>query len=173
LVTKSLVTPSYHIVAEVGFFERVFVQSELTFIKKGYKIKYDDILPGLSDFLDDTKDVYNYIEIPVLIKFDINDDPETDLQFYLGPTFGFLSKRTIEGTNFFGEEIVGAKETILESDIGGVLGVTARGKAGPGKLYIDLRLGTGFSNFMENEGLEISNQWTNIMVGYMYPLIGG
>ena len=173
LLTKSLVSPSFHAVAEFGFFEKVFVQTELTFIQKGYRIEYDEILPGLGSLLADTKDQYNYIEIPVLLKFDFNDDPDIDLQLYLGPTFGFLQKRTIEGTNFFGEETIGTTETILESDIGGVIGGTARGKAGPGKFYIDLRLGTGFSNFLENSGLEISNQWTNISLGYMFPLIGG
>ncbi len=64
----------------------ISIQPELNFVQKGFRIKFTESDQGITVSLDSRTHI-NYLEIPVLVKFYLN---ESDTRFYItaGPSLG-------------------------------------------------------------------------------------
>ena len=69
---------------EFNFYNRVSLQTEALFMRKGARVEFTDIATI------DAK--MNYLELPVLLKFSVKYSDDTDFQLYAGPSFGFFKK---------------------------------------------------------------------------------
>lgn len=196
--TSTLKTGTLNFVAELRFGNRFSIQSELAFLKKGDKIDetididLGSLAQGNIRILREEK--MQYLEIPVLLKYDFVPEKLFDVQLYAGTTFGFLQSRTVVGSvvsTFNSPDGAGGTETTKETvdlneitnidtdpsinktEIGLLLGGALRVDAGPGRITLDVRLGTGLTPYQEykdDNGVDIKavNKNTAISLGYLF-----
>jgi hypothetical protein len=134
------------------------LQPELLFVRKG----------AADPLADDSDAQFDYVEIPVLARFDIPliGSPISPF-FYAGPYGAFEVSCT---ANDRGEEQeCGEHETF---DYGAVVGAGLGFAAGPGKLVVEGRYDLGLRNLTpEGSGdLDQKNRAIGLFVGYAVPL---
>ncbi|HEY8470383.1 MAG TPA: porin family protein [Longimicrobiales bacterium] len=133
------------------------LQPELLFVRKG----------AADPEQDDTDSHFDYVEIPVLARFDIPliGSPISPF-FYAGPYAAFEVACTI---NDQGEEQdCGDHETF---DYGAVVGAGLGFAAGPGRLVAEGRYDLGLRNLTTDENdLDQKNRAIGLFVGYAVPL---
>ncbi|MDG5813467.1 porin family protein [Chitinispirillales bacterium ANBcel5] len=173
---------------ELGISDPFSIQFEVLFSMKGYKFEVPDL--GFSnvygfdsdfdfDFDSDFDSDFdmgmgmdgeftirmNYLEIPVLFKFNIPTTGAMTPFLYAGPSFGFLlsSKVVFDGES---EDAEGHSSFDLSIPVGAGFQVDA----GPGRFITDARFSLGLLNTSdedESDDYPVKNmQLFNIMVGY-------
>ncbi|MEN7548723.1 porin family protein [Rapidithrix thailandica] len=161
----------YHFGAylEANVSEKFSIQPELLFSAQGAKRSetYEDFGIKISD---DTKVNLNYLNVPVLVKFNINEM----FNIYAGPQAGFVlsakTKSEVEAMGHSEETEVDIKDDMKSIDFGLTFGVGVNLPAG---LNATLRYNLGLSDTRENddEGDAIKNGVFQLSVGYR--LFGG
>ncbi len=158
-----MITGTAGIVAAFQLSDKFAIQPELYYIQKGYKSEIT-VLNETVDF----KSTLNYIELPLLFKGRFGPGP---LKFnaMLGPSFGYgFNGKSKAGS--IESEVDFDNDNVSRWDIGGILSLGASLEAGPGDLFLDARLGWGFSN-LDNSSNSDKHNWHNrgynIGLGYM------
>jgi len=145
---KSIV--GFHVGGYVNYFfsDPVAFQIELLYSQKG---------SNWDDFFDSAKDILGYIDIPILVRYQIIEY----LNLHAGPQFGFLMSAKSKYDDGYEED---AKEYYKSTDVGLVLG--AEGNL-PFKINVTIRYILGLSNIATDE---LGNTWKNnvfqVSVGY-------
>ena len=138
-----------------------FIQPELLFSMKGYKIKSDDV---------DIKVTFSYIELPVLIKYELilEQFPKTELFF--GPAFSFIIDARYKSKS--GEETYSGKiENINPFDRGIVVGINIQKKINQKNIInFDLRYNFGLMswNDLREFNPECYNRVFSGMLGFSF-----
>ncbi len=151
------------LVVEIGFSDMFFLQPEVNYVQKGYKTTIQN---GTKSEFTTTM---NYVEMPILLKGEFGAG---DLKFnaILGPTFSYA----FDGkTKFDGEttDIDFGKDNVKQYDIGGMAGIGLGYDVYPGTVFLDARLGWGFTNLNDSDNsdnFKWRNRGLNIGVGYIY-----
>ena len=147
--------------------EILSVQPELSYMSRGAKESYDGY---------DIKLKLNYIEIPVLLKFDVPMEADVSPYFMLGPSFGFKVGCTVNGDQGGTDVDVDCDESGVESsgfDFGGVVAAGIGFPTGPGQTTLGARYYAGFTSIDgSEEETDVKNRGFFFSVGYSFP-IGG
>lgn len=172
-----LFTPSIAFVAELGFGDKFFIQPEIGFTQKGWRLGQDDVLLGDNFYVERV----NYRVLPVLLKFAVQNTEDQIATIYVGPSFNRIT-RAQEKIDFFGveEEIdhdLEANDSPYNvSDIGFVVGVGAKAFFPKGGAFVaDARFSTGTSPYktISQDGADFGfNYWTlNLSFGIMFQTV--
>ncbi len=142
--------------ADIGVSETFSIQPELHFLQKGYKFNF---------LGSDLKRALNYLEIPVLIKYNLGTQESIAGFILAGPSIGFgigykAKSDGDEDTGSFDD--IGLKSTDFSINFGGGVSIPITG----GKVVIDARYLLGLANIADGEG-EIRNRGINLGVSYL------
>ena len=144
--------PSFHVggVAEITINDSFSFQPEILYSVQGYQSKDDASL----------KTNYNYIQVPLLLKYFVKDLVTLDG----GPQVGYLISTT--QTNGY-EEIIGDQKEFSNSlDYGFNLGVTYEMDSG---IFLQARYNFGFANVLKKEtNAKAYNSVMQISMGYKF-----
>ena len=137
--------------------EKFGVQPEVLFSMQGSKWDFSG---------DDSKFKFNYINVPILARYNITDM----ISIHAGPQFGFLMSADIEYEDGDEEEI---KDDIKGVDVAGATGVEVNL---PNGLGFGARYVLGFTNNIDTDdpdldNLELKNRVIQLYV--TYTLFGG
>ena len=143
------------------------VQPEVNFMQKG---------------VTETEEGYNvnikldYVEIPVLLRFNIPMEGSISPYLMLGPSIAFKAGCTI-GSGDSGTTVdVDCEEAELEvssMDFGGVLAAGLGFDAGPGQVFVGARYYAGFMTVDDSgQDADVKNKGFFFSGGYSFP-IGG
>lgn len=148
---------TFGVLADVGLTDNLSIQPEVDFIQKGMQLELE--------FFGETtksKQTWNYIEIPVLVKYKFGTDA-VKAAVMAGPSLGFAlsAKDDTDGV-----------ETDLDFDEDGVkrgdLGFNFGGMVGFGNFFVDLRYQLGLSNLADDDEVTVNNKGLILGVGYMF-----
>ena len=136
----------------------ITIQPELLFTGK-----------GANEGSDSNKVKYklNYLEIPVLLRFNVFEAPTIKPGLYFGPAVGIKinAKRMVEVNGETSEEDL---EGIRTPEIGFAVGGTIDFYLGVGAIVLDVRYTSGFNSIFEAEGIEIKNGVFSLMAGLVF-----
>lgn len=139
------------------------IQPELLFMRKGAKQEFD---------VFDAEIKLDYIEVPVLARYDISTEGNLSPYLFAGPTFAFEVGCTVsddEGDFDCDDEEDFETESF---DIGATAGVGVGFAAGRGTFFIEGRYTFGFTDILASEEFESKNRSGAVMIGYGVP-VGG
>jgi outer membrane immunogenic protein len=154
------------VVLEFGFSDRWAIQPELYYMQKGYKtnIAVDNVSREFISKL-------NYVELPVLFKGKFGPG-RFKFNAMLGPSFGYGFNGKFK-TGSTESDVDFDRDNVKRWDVGALLSLGASMEAGPGDLFLDARLGWGFSNLDDRDNSDNynwHNRGYNIGVGYIIYL---
>lgn len=162
-------------VFEYGINDQFSIQPELLYIKKGVS---NEFLGFDGDGQTDL--IFNYIELPILVKYKYGATENLNLYFTGGPTVGFLESGRSETDLFVGgdriEENVdlefGDDDSFRRFEIGISIGIGAYIPLGVGNLFGEARFATGITDLNDNDlsDASTSNIGLGLSIGYLYPL---
>jgi outer membrane immunogenic protein len=151
---------------EFGLTERYALQAELYYVQKGYKTSLT-----VENVKRDFTTRLNYIELPILFKGKFGPG-RFKFNAMLGPSFAYgFNGKFKTGSNE--ADIDFDKDNVNRWDIGALLSLGASMEAGPGDLFLDARLGWGFSNLDDSansDNYNWHNRGYNIGIGYIMYL---
>lgn len=150
---------------EIGLPGPFSIQPEVLYVQKGAKISFS--VEGISGTL---KANIDYIEIPLLLKYNFISGGPLNPSVYFGPYFGFNTKAEFVIENE-GEEREDIKDDIKNTEFGMVFGLGLTQKLGTIKLTLDARYDLGISNIIEEDVDEPSSIKTRtwlFMVGIAF-----
>ncbi len=152
--TKSRLAPSMAIGLNVGLTDMFTIQPELKYAMKGTKVD--------NDFTKETAEI-DYLEIPLLFKFNVPAVPVISPSVYAGPALAILT-----GANRVPDEgdKIDVKDNTKGTDFGMALGGAAAVSAGPGKVVLDLRYTLGLTNVPDSDDADAKNRAFDAMIGY-------
>ncbi|MGQ9800500.1 MAG: porin family protein [Candidatus Saccharicenans sp.] len=131
---------------EIGLPGPFSIQPEVLYVQKGAKISFFE-----GEFSGTLKANIDYIEIPLLLKYNFISGGPLSPSVYFGPYFGFNTTAefviSIEGQ---GEEREDIKDDIKNTEFGMVFGLGLTQKLGTIKLTLDARYDLGISNIIED-----------------------
>ena len=146
---KPGITGGVYVVAMIN--EKFGVQPELLFSMQGANWDFQG---------DDGKFKYNYLNLPVLLRYNITEM----ISIHAGPQIGFLMSADAEDEDGDSEDI---KDSVKGTDFAGATGVEFDLPNGIG---FGARYVLGFTNLSEDdgdfEGLEIKNRSIQLYVKY-------
>ncbi|MCF8245042.1 MAG: PorT family protein [Saprospiraceae bacterium] len=151
------------LVVEIGVSDMFSIQPEVNYLQKGYKTTIENSTK------QEFKTYLNYVEMPILLKGKFGAG---DLKFnaLLGPTFGYAFDGKIKSDD--GDtDIDFDKSNIKQYDIGGMAGIGLGYDVYPGTVFLDARLGWGFTNLDDSDNsdnFKWRNRGFNIGIGYIY-----
>lgn len=133
----------------------VYIQPEILYTQKGAEI--DDLTGnGVT-----TEAKLDYIEVPVLARFDFITDGNITPHVYFGPYIGFNVSSEVEATS---DE--GTVSDNLEDEIKGTdFGVTVGGGVDFGKFNLGVRYGAGLTKIFEDDLGEGKNGVFSVTAG--------
>lgn len=154
-----------------GFIEYSFspsfaIQPEILYNTKGVKFKSDEF-----DVTD--KITMTYMQIPVLLKFNIPTAGKFDPFIYAGPSIGILlsANDKLEGTDEDYDEDI--KDSFKSTDISAVLGLGAGFPMGAsGQLTFEVRYDMGLTNVAEDMVIEDETVAGDAKTGSIGFLVG-
>lgn len=128
------------------------LQTEINYDQKGEK-------------LDNVVSKYDYITVPVLVKYSLGKSDKTALKFNInaGPYAGFLVNAETEVEDV----ITDMKDDSEKVEFGGILGFGMKYPVANNSLTFDLRMGLGFTDFDKNNS-DPSNKYIGISLGYEF-----
>ncbi|NPV83156.1 MAG: PorT family protein [Candidatus Aminicenantes bacterium] len=138
---------------EIGLPGPISIQPEVLYVQKGAKITVTEgeVTGTFSANID-------YIEIPLLLKFNLVSGGLTIPSVYAGPYFGFNTKAEfvtkVEGYPEIKEDI---KDDIKNTEFGVTFGLGLTQKLGVIKVTLDARYDLGISNIIEETVVEPSS----------------
>ncbi len=173
-------------VIEIALSDFISIQPEFLYIQKGTKVDLEDGYYGYSyyysnDFEGEGRYKFDYLELPLLVKLKFDDMNDTNFFLTAGPSFGYLTKATIEfEITVDGETDTDSEEFEFDDDdgidrfdISAAFGAGVGFPLGIGKLTFETRYLIGLSNLIAendfNDG-SIKNRGLAVSLGYMYPL---
>jgi hypothetical protein len=143
------------------------VQPELSFMQKGAEEETSDY---------DANIKLNYLEIPVLLRFDVPTDGTIDPFFMLGPSMAIKVGCKIGGESGGTSVEVDCDEAGLEVtsvDFGGMLAAGIGIDAGPGQMFVQGRYYAAFTGLdSSDQDADEKNRGWFFSGGYSFP-IGG
>ena len=129
---KSMIAFGGGTYARLSLVPQFSIQAEVLYMQKG--TKWDD---------GDEKLTLSYLEVPVLLMFNVPTPGPVSPKFFAGPYFGYL----LDAKDDFEGEELDVKEAFKDFDIGVVLGAGVDLKVGPsGKVFFNGRYSRGMSN---------------------------
>lgn len=154
------------------------LEAELLFIQGGYTQSFElTELEKLSKYTN--KALLSYMQLPILAKLRFGSDA-VKFTVYAGPYLGLAtggrvdSKIESEGETVNTVFNLGVKKGELSSfDVGAIVGIGMRIKAGSGVFVTDLRTNLGFVDIFDNEpkpngdGKPTTNLIPSLTIGYM------
>ncbi len=150
---------------ELGLPKGFYLQPELLYVQKGAKISFSE--EGVTGTI---KTNINYIEIPLLFKYNLITGGPTVPSVYVGPFVGFNTKGefVIKANGY--EEREDIKDDLKSTEYGLVFGLGLTQNLGVLKLTLDARYDLGLSNIIkEVEGPEsIKTRTWLFMVGLSF-----
>jgi len=168
------------IVAEIPMINGFSFRPELNYIQKGFISQanlYDFEVIGIDIPIGaKAKTRYNYIEMPLLLKFSTGNDiakfyviagPNVSyaVNAHIRPVANFLISFNLPKVN------LGLSNDIYQRwELSGTLGAGAEIMAGHGKIFGDIRYTHGFTNMVNNPIIDFQakNQGFNLSAGYAY-----
>jgi len=164
-------------VFEIGVNDLISIQPELLVIQKGVKLKASEDFFGSPLELENSL-IFQYIEVPLLMKLKFGNLESTNFFVNVGPSFGYaLSGRWREKITI-GQETEETKsdfefdenDTFNRFDLSVALGAGVNFPIGPGKLFVEARYLLGLSNLSDAEDETLRNGGYGLSVGYMIPI---
>lgn len=152
--------------AEVGLAKGFSLQPEVLYVQKGAKISVSE-----GEIAGTLKVNIDYVEIPVLLKYNLISSGLTIPSIYAGPYFGFnTSAKMVISATGYPEESEDIKEDIKDTEFGLTFGLGLTQKLGVMKVTLDARYDLGLSNIAEvAEGPEsIKTRTWLFMVGLAF-----
>jgi len=162
--------------AEISISDKFSIQPELLFSMQGARSEYSESEPGYS-FSEENRTKLNYLNIPVLAKYFINEK----IALLAGPQVGILlsAKEKFEGTETFMGQTISYAETIDAKDfyrsivLGFNIGVTY---SFTDKIFVDARYNLGLSSitkkftdeFGDSFSANIKNNVLQFSIGYKF-----
>jgi Outer membrane protein beta-barrel domain len=151
---------------EFNLNDKFALQPELNYIQKGYKTGV-----VIENVTRDVKTVLNYVELPFLVKGKFGPG-RVKFNALVGPSFGYAFNGKLK-SDIADADIDFKDAEVKRWDIGAVLGVGASMDAGPGALFLDARLGWGFSNLDDSansDNYNWHNRGVNVGIGYVLAI---
>ena len=152
---------------EIGITEAFSVQAELTFIQKGSSASSSSFGLSLTP-----STVYNYLELPILLKYKIISSGDFKMYTAIGPAFAYAVSGEIHTNNTktsieFDAE---SNKNFNRFEINLNFGVGFNLTLGPGDLVLDIRYRYGLSDVDRNDEVTTKNHGIGLSLGYMYVL---
>lgn len=129
---------------EIGLPGPISIQPEVLYVQKGAKISFAE-----GEITGTLKANIDYIEIPLLLKFNLVSGGLTIPSFYAGPYFGFNTKAEFVISAAGYTETQDIKDDIKNTEFGVTFGLGLTQKLGVMKLTFDARYDLGISNIIE------------------------
>ena len=151
---------------ELGLAKGFSLQPEVLYVQKGAKISVSE-----GEITGTVKFNVDYIEIPVLLKYNLISSGLTIPSVYAGPYFGFNTRaRLVFKVDGYPEEYLELKDEIKDTEFGLTFGLGLTQKLGIMKVTLDARYDLGLSNIAEEaEGPEsIKTRTWLFMVGVAF-----
>lgn len=124
------------LVADLPLGEVVSISPELHWLQKGYKLE------DISGSLGDISGTFNYLELPVLVKFNFGE--AANFNVFAGPSVGYIIDGNIDNN---GVDEDPDYDLINRLELGAHLGAGI----GLGPVNIDVRYLLGLSNFAKDD----------------------
>ena len=161
---------------------QITIQPEVLYMMKG--AKFDDYTNALDMDITDAKMEFSYVEVPILVKYNIPTEGKIAPSLFAGPAVGFLMSAKKKGAEDGVDYDCDVKDYMKSIDFGVAVGGgidVAMGEKG--KLTFDARYTLGLSNindvaeadvadFGYGTDASLKNANISVMVGYAFP-IGG
>ncbi|MCR4396711.1 MAG: PorT family protein, partial [Candidatus Saccharicenans sp.] len=130
---------------EIGLPGPFSIQPEVLYVQKGAKISFSE--EGITGTF---KANIDYIEIPVLLKYNLVTGGLTRPSVYVGPYFGFnTSAKFVLSVTGYPDQTEDIKDDIKNTEFGAVFGVGLTQKLGLFRITLDARYDLGLSNILE------------------------
>ncbi len=127
--------------------DRFSFQPELMFVQKGGKMTDDDFFFEDDDFFEDeggtSELIFNYLDIPLLVRFDIPVEASAAPYLTAGPVLGIL----LSGREKFNGESTSIADELKSLNFGLSLGAGLAFN----QFHVDLRYEIGLSNILDME----------------------
>ena len=173
-------------IAAIGYFEigpYFAIQPEILYNRKGLKSRIDIMRQDTIRVLGNWNYSFDYIEIPLLLKFSIkNDDFDPFLE--LGGYYGWMFNATCtEEATYGGKDILDNEfslsknpELFNTTEMGIKIGIGATVQITQGKLFFSVRYSQGFKNALNNTQ-DIDDKYNTtynrvfqITIGYLFEV---
>ena len=138
------------------------VQPEVLFVRKGSKYSNG----SGSDAYRETLSL-DYIEVPVLMKFELLAAKSVRFNFFAGPSLAFKLRARVKAT-FGGETEVESLDSVKNTDFGLVAGFGLEYLLRRGRLAFDLRYTAGMGSLSKKADDDIKNAAIGFFVGYSF-----
>jgi len=145
-----------------AFTPQFSVQPEVLYSMKGYKWEGSGVDAGYTE-----KGKFNYIEVPVLLKYNIPTEGNTSPNLFVGPAVAFLTKADIDW-DFDGESgTEDIKDSSKSVDFGVAFGGGVDFTMGEGTVTFDVRYTLGLTKVDDSaEPWDLKNKAWSFIVGY-------
>lgn len=132
--------------------EKFSLQAEVNYDQKGGKS-------------EDVISKYDYINVPVLVKYSLGKSDNTKLKFNVnaGPYAGFLVNAETE----LNDVTTDISDNAEDFEVGAILGFGMKYPIANNNLVFDLRMGLGFTAFDKNDS-DPNNKYIGISLGYEF-----
>ena len=164
-------------ISEFGITNRLSIHTGLYYIQKGVRGTSQDFSTSIEL---QSKIILNYLELPLLLKVQINSSEEGPIFYGLaGPSIAYaLSGKLISEGLINGEKFKETEDLEFSDDDGFkraelslAIGAGVNIPSGPGKVLIDLRYLLGLSNLNdEGDGASVKNRGAGLTIGYLFPI---
>lgn len=137
------------------------LQPEVLYVQKGAKVEIEFLEETASSTLK-----LDYIEVPVLAKFQIPLEGSIAPNIFAGPAVAFNITAEQEGEGPDGSETTDLSEVISTTDFGLQVGAGVDFDAGPGTIMLDAWYELGLSSIPSEGDADIKNQGIRITAGF-------
>lgn len=167
----------------INFSKWFAIQPELLFSQKGSKSTATRVFVVTDGINEDTvtqqgtfTSKLNYVEIPLLLRFNYVNESDIVPSLYAGPALAFRASPSIEfegtvtdstGTwDFVSDE--NAADIIESTDIGFVFGAMVGIESGDGLVFAEVRYTRGFSSYDATGNYDLKNSAISVMLGVLF-----
>lgn len=138
--------------------DMITIQPEVHYTQKGYEVETAGFESEVS---------LNYIQVPILFRAGVPLAEGFDVDFQVGPSFGFLVSCEASA----GSVSADCDESVKSFDYGIIAGGSFSWAAGPGDLLFDIRYDLGLTAIGDQENAaDVKNTNFQFLVGYAFPM---
>lgn len=169
----------FGVVAEIRINDHFAIQPEFNLIQKGAKQEFSEVDSLIGSISTKTNVVFNYLEVPVLIKAGTSFGPAR-VDLLAGPSFGYaLSGKVKEEFTLNGEtekdeiDIDFKEDEVKRTDVGLQLGAAFSFNLGESaKLFVDGRYLFGLTNLNDSteDSFKVNNRGVALSAGVLFTL---
>ncbi len=149
------------------FGSRLAAQAEMLYMRKGGQSVQDTVGISTSDGSGlSTKWLFDYLELPVLVKYQLGSNGIARPAVYFGPTLSILlnSQRSFL---YFGDDVKQKFDVAKSTDFGWTVGGDVNFDVSKGQLCFDFRYTMGLSSVLKSP-LDGQNKAITLMLGYSF-----